>query len=369
MTNGTSDRFTPHGEPSRETLLAYVQGRLAPTEAHAVESHLEADPLLRDAVDGLRMPGALGGLERLRAQAPNANAHTWIGWSLSALVVLVTGVTVSHFTGDAPRTQDQMLVAAHPAVPAPTPVTTTPDTTVLLDQEIATGVEIPESLRIGHASTERHSLAQVNHPARTHPVERTSLDAVEPKRTEVQEHVSVPVATPERQQKSSLQLVYLHDLKLLHPKEMYDRSPDIDLFTRSIDARFETSMEQDAARGEEIRMTYLAFMDEALDKFVQGDHKGCLEELRYVLNQYPNDVNALFYAGLCAYNLGLSDRAERFLARAAAHSFRVFDEEAEWYHALAMERNGKEEDARSAYERIARSNSFYAPRAQEKQAR
>ena len=111
---------------------------------------------------------------------------------------------------------------------------------------------------------------------------------------------------------------------------------------------------------------YNAFMDDALDKFVRNDHKGCLEELRFLLNQYPDDVNALFYAGLCSYNLGLNVRAKDFLHRAATHPVDVFDEEAQWYYALTLERIGDRDAAQDAFDRISQQGGFYAPRAAEK---
>lgn len=364
MTNGTFDRFTPRGTLSREDLMAYAEGRLDPAAAHEVELHLEADPLLRDAMEGLQQPGALQGLHRLRAHAPQAGGNAWLGWTASITAIAIVSGAVYLFVGNEPSPQvlpamEQVTMITVPEPPAALPH----DAPELAAAEILTATEIPESLHIGHADTERHSIAQANTLPREAPVERTTPDPVPPKPTALPGDAAhhAPTVAPAR--RPSLQLIYLHGLKLLHPKEMYGRSPDIGLLTTSVDARFATAAEQRAAHGEERRIAYLAFMDEALDKFVHNDHKGCLEELRYVLSQYPDDVNALFYAGLCCYNLGMDRHAERFLGRAATHVFNVFDEEAEWYHALALERSGKPETARSELERIARSTSFYADRA------
>lgn len=365
MTTRMHDPFTPHGDPSRETLLAYAEGRLDPVAAHAVELHLEADPLLRDAMDGLQRPGALQGLDTLRSHAPKGFGSSLAPWSLSAVIIAVISGSVYLLTiGDRLDTSASTAIAA----PVITTAETAPDTAIIPVAEIAAAVEIPESLHIGHASTERHSIAHagtattVTHP----PVERIDVEPVRPKSIPAvmgPEHHGPAV---EQHRRPSLQLIYLHDLKLLHPKEMYGRSPDIGRLTTSVDARFATAAEQRAAHGDERRIAYLAFMDEALERFVHNDHKGCLDELSFVLSQYPDDVNALFYAGLCCYNLGMNHRAERFLGRAATHTFKVFDEEAEWYHALALERSGRHDTARLEFERIARSTSFYADRAQAK---
>lgn len=346
MNQRTHDHFKPRGTLSRDQLMAYVEGRLDPAAAHEVERHLEKDPLLREAMEGLQLPGALAGLGSLGTYAPRSGTSPWINWSLSAMLVAAVGTAVYMVTpaGTAPRAAPTVAATMPTIEPADQPVAEDD----LDNMQESASVELPESLHIGHASTDRHSIAQVHTRTNTSPVpiQREQVQPVEPK--DIPRVVSAvkPETTPAGPRRPSLQLVYLHDLKLLHPKELYGYSPEIDRLSSGVDARFATADEQALAQALERRIAYLSFMDEALEKFVQNDHKGCLEELTFVLNQYPEDVNALFYAGLCSYNLGLNKRAERYLDRAARHAFNVFNEEAEWYHALALERSGKKESAR-----------------------
>lgn len=356
----TPDPLTPRSALSPETLRAYAEGHLDAAAAHEVELHLEADPFLRDAVDGLRTPGAMAGANALKAHRPTSPGNSWAAWTLTAVVVATIGTASYYFFGRGFDPQD-------PAEATTVAVIDQPKTSAPLIEavEIQAAVEIPESLHIGHASTDRHALTQVSVQA-SMPMDtatRTSIDPVAPKRTSITDTTNIRMAAPEKHGKPSLQLVYLHDLKLLHPKEMYGRSPLVEAPNGGVDARFANAAERDQARAQERRVAYLTFMDEALEKFVQNDHKACLEDLRFVLDQYPDDVNALFYAGLCCYNLGLNERAERFFDRASTHSLRVFDEEAEWYHALALQRRGEMKLARSAFERIAAQRGFYGERA------
>ena len=116
-------------------------------------------------------------------------------------------------------------------------------------------------------------------------------------------------------------------------------------------------------------MPYLEFMDGTTARFAASDHEGCLDDLRFVLGQYPDDVNALFYAGLCSYNLGMYARASALLQRAATHPVDVFDEEAIWYGALTTERLSGKEAAREAFARIAAQGGFYAEQARMRMAR
>lgn len=364
MTNRSNDLFTPRGSLSREKLLAYAEGRLEPAEAHEVELHLEADPLLRDAMEGLMLPGATGGLGALHARAPARSGHAWKMWSIIAGAVVLAGIVGYQLGQDSPK--HVSVDGSHAETTAAPEAEVEQVAVVIRPAEISAAVELPESLRIGHARTERHSLAhaELSTALSAPPVDRPIIEPLEPIAPTAPTTGGSVDHSLEGLHKPSLQLVYLHDLKLLHPKEMYGRSPGIEQLTSGVDARYTSATEQQAARQQERRVAYLTFMDEALEKFVHNDHKGCLEELGFLLKQYPEDVNALFYAGLCSYNLGLMERAEVFLDRAAHHRFQVFDEEAEWYHALAMDRSGKKDLARSEFERIAGSKSFYAARAQ-----
>jgi hypothetical protein len=106
-------------------------------------------------------------------------------------------------------------------------------------------------------------------------------------------------------------------------------------------------------------------MDEALSGIVQGDHKRTLNDLRFLLRQYPDDVNALFYAGLCSYSLGLPERAEGYFRRVMAHPVDSFDEEAAWYNALSVMQRSPGE-ARPLLEGIATDGGFYADRARQR---
>lgn len=356
----TPDPFTPRGTLSSETLKAYAEGRLEGSAAHEVELHLEGDPLLREAVDGYRTPGAIAGAGSLGSYRPKSTGTSWASWALSAIVVATVGVALHYAT----RVTDEVMVNTQSTAQNATVASPSVEASIA-PQEIQAAIEIPESLHIGHSATERHALSaisvQASAPLDT--ISRELVDPVEPRKTALPTTAHVDVPSTVKAQRPSLQLVYLHDLKLIHPKEVYGRSPELDLSATGVDARFSNANERDQVRAQEKRIAYLSFMDEALEKFVDNDHKGCLEDLRFVLDQYPDDVNALFYAGLCAYNLGMDERAERFLLRAAHHTFQVFDEEADWYHALALQRLGQNDAAQQALERIAREKGFYADRA------
>ncbi len=161
-------------------------------------------------------------------------------------------------------------------------------------------------------------------------------------------------------------LLFPHDLKLVHPEELYPYEPGVFLEMQSVSAAYPDRKTEQSNSEKQRSMAYTVYMDRALGQFSDADHRACLKSLNFLLEQYPNDVNALFYAGLCSYNLALYERARQFLHRAATHQVDSFYEEATWYHALTLDRLGEQEAAQEAFARIAAEQGFYATRAMER---
>jgi hypothetical protein len=99
---------------------------------------------------------------------------------------------------------------------------------------------------------------------------------------------------------------------------------------------------------------------------VRDDHRGCLEDLLFLLAQYPRDLNARFYAGLCCYNLGLADRAAAYMQAVLDDPMDTFHEEAAWYLALSIERAQGMENARAHFQHVAAGGGFYAAQARDR---
>ena len=111
---------------------------------------------------------------------------------------------------------------------------------------------------------------------------------------------------------------------------------------------------------------YLRFMEGALAHFVGGSFLQCHTRLQELLDQHPEDVNALFYAALCEHQLGEYATAAHRLEQVQAHHLQIFQEEAEWHRALALDAAGEHGQARQLFHRILQEKGFYAERAQQR---
>ena len=339
-----------------------MEGKLSPSEQHAIEVHLEHDPFLRDAVEGLHGSGAFVALDQLTPPSlpPQTTGSIWV---VATTVVVIT-TSVLAFSGSPEVTgQNEVEIAAIPSTEN-TLVLTEPELHAELKplepEEIEALVQLAETLQIGHQKNDLHTKAMEHVADVREPILLDSIVAVDP--VLKLDRIAVK-PEPVHAKRSSLQLMYLHDLKLVDPKELYAHAAMLAISEQGVDASFSDKDAMNAAHRNQRIMPYTPYMETAMYKFAHNDHKGCLQDLQRALDQYPNDVNVLFYSGLCCYNLGSYQRAKRLLSAAATHSITVFDEEADWYLALTLDHTGDAEEAKAAMIRIAEQNGFYSERA------
>ncbi|HEY0976228.1 MAG TPA: hypothetical protein VGE21_02065, partial [Flavobacteriales bacterium] len=290
----------------------------------------------------------------------------WGAWGLAVLVTAGMGTWLwlrsmdrpgpepwdtGHSAGTAPLQapgMDSMLKVVHAEIDR----AGTPDTLVMSPEvESFVREEVPVPPVVRDTLPVLVSLPPAL-PVRTMPLD-TGVDAPEPARL-----------------RPSRRLVFLHDLKLVHPEELYPAN-DPRRFTQGHPANASgdpSGIAEDAlfAKGVPTDMAYLNYMDEALGALAQGRTGVALDDLLFLLNQYPDDVNAQFYAGLCCFRAGLYGRARVFFARAERNAVDSFQEEAVWYSAKTTHELEGLKAARPAYERIASAKGFYAAQAAER---
>lgn len=344
--------FQRGSPPTREQLLAYIDGRLSPEEQHAVEEHLESDPLLREAVEGLQLPGARASLDRLDGMRPVRNGHHTTWWIIGAAAVIIAVVGTTWYFNRGTEVDLVTEMVSH--VPEKSSAIVA-NNTPIGSEEITAATEKPAGDLIGHERMALHT----REASRLVIPREQGATRIDPRPFGLPQEADSARLRQHRRERSSVQLLFLHDLKVVDPRELYGNEPQLDIDEVHVAARFADATLRDSLRAENIYVGYTAFMDAALGRFSGNDHKGCLDDLRYLLDQYPDDVNALFYAGLCAYNVGLHERARVLLQRAAVHSVDVFNEEAAWYHALTLDRLG-DPAANESFKRIAESDGFYS---------
>ncbi len=342
--------FLAGAPPTREQMERYVRGQCGPQECHEVELHLEADPLLREAVDGLTLPGALTAAQAQRRPPtlhPRANRY------LILVACFVGGAFLAWWLkrpqaplSIPPAVQVQQAPVSVPAVVESTLAVVDAELDAVPDVGVQTPAEMPAAERF--REEEAHATR----------MERTAVERVHPHTTQLDRAPGKPGPLDHQGHRSSRQLLYLHGMKVVHPDELR-RSSSGPLPSPGRSADTEAARRDSIPSGPSA-LPYLTLMDRALAALVQGEDRDALTGFYQVLAQYPEDVNAQFYAGLACFRSGLFPRAQGHLQAAATNPVDSFQEEARWYGALATERTEGPQAARPLFERIARQGGFYA---------
>lgn len=128
------------------------------------------------------------------------------------------------------------------------------------------------------------------------------------------------------------------------------------------DKSFERPMEN--VFGEQVlKVPYINLLSQALDDFSKENYKLALLHFDQILEVYPDDANALFYGGMCLYNLDQLTQAESRFIKLQNISFANFSEEGNWYLLHVYKLTKKEAAFSSLRSFIIEQKGFYAQKA------
>lgn len=162
---------------------------------------------------------------------------------------------------------------------------------------------------------------------------------------------------------SNFPIFYIIDLKTVDYRLVYKSKLNEEEFNAGgVESKYENS---DSSRYNEyqyikISYSYESFLQNALGKFKNGKFKEALYEFKTILSQFPEDLNAYFYGGLCYYNIGKYDNAVKNFDFVIKHYISTFDQEAEWYKAKTLLNMKNEYEAINLLETIVQKKGFYS---------
>jgi hypothetical protein len=191
------------------------------------------------------------------------------------------------------------------------------------------------------------------------------------KNTEEKEMNSEPIRLPlkeiEKIKNSNLKReniakeTFLHDLKVIDYR-FYRSRPN----ERDQNELGGTPADKEAIKTEysqnqtSIEYTYYSYLDKTMNYFKKNKFKEALNRFEVILETYPDDVNALFYSGICHYNLNRFDICEKRLIQLQNSRFTNFDQEQQWYLLLTYKLMGKKTLFDQMKDKIIQENGFYS---------
>jgi TolA-binding protein len=122
---------------------------------------------------------------------------------------------------------------------------------------------------------------------------------------------------------------------------------------------------QNNTENQEIEYNYFNYLNESMKLFDKKMYSSALDNFNAILNTYSDDINALFYGGLCLFELNKYKESIQLFDRVSKSSFINFKEEGEWFLLQSYLETNEIEKAKLVRNEIINGNGFYAKKAKE----
>jgi TolA-binding protein len=350
---------------SREDIQRYAETSDQRMK-HEIEMRSNESAFEQDAFDGWEAmkhdPAVMQRLDK-RFKSSGFNFLT-VGM---AVVTVISIITAIYFWQNA-QTERNETIASTEQTEQPDPsenITFTLDQEdVQLDEAIEVMIEAqePEQIKVESILSEQKSIDSFQLAK----FEADSLHKLELLPTSEVDKPEIPELI---QSKTLGKEVYLNDLKLLDYRA-YRSRPEIKtkqlVLTGTSADKESTAHEGQTSEWRDAEIPYIDYIDKTTRLFSKNNFKKALDRCETIIKTYPDDINALFYGGICLYNLKEYQRAIEYFSCVRNSDFSNFDEEAIWLIANCLERSGNSEMARAKYAQILKEGGFYAKQAQER---
>ncbi len=373
-----SSEFLNKNNPvTREEMQQYLDGKLSSTDKIKVEEKMLDDEFSSEASEGFMENNvafaevsSLNAAWDAKTKTPQIKTTNYKYWFIGTLVVAIISISVVAYlltNTDKPTIEENKI--AENKVEENIPDKMISSKIVMTDEQLKEEIiEIKEATNISEKKqiTYEKTIAAQPTTVETKIPEEVivaNLDNVDGKKVE-----EIEVKENKKIVESNVKMLYIKNLKAVDYSILYtNHIAKKEWILTGTTADKETSVSEGVMAEHIIKyIPYKDFLIEGLTKFSKNDYKGALGHLLTIQQQYPDDVNASFYSGLCYYNLGKTRNAITMFDKTIGNSITTFKEESEWYKSLSLLEDGKKSDAKELMKKIESEGGFYAKAAREK---
>lgn len=359
-----------------EQLEAFLEGKLSPDETKRVQHLLDDCELSKEALEGYSIvPGAFADVPALKksiaaksgmASLLGGQALSWmtIGLSVVGIGIVAALITVFYPTDEPVVVAEQKPQSQSYTLTVPAPENTlSPNGDHFVNPEAeVVAVNIPKNTvtSTGDTITKVDFSTEVLQPIRLDENRQPLIDTVP----------VVPKVV--KSEAYNAQVGFILDLKVTGFDAYYMNEviEEKDVMLTGTPAQFDNDIEMKQTNPDQedhmrkipadkvLRDGLLAFRDSRYGK--------CIGKMEMLLDHNPNDINALFYSAVSYVKLEMYSKAIPLLDQILQDPNNVFDEEALWYKALALEGNGDTQAAQILFKQISDKGGFYAEQAKRK---
>ena len=379
--------FNEQPPVTRQEMEAYLSGRLSPSEMHNIELKLEGHAISAEALEGFQNhPEAINGLDEIntniqaklqRHKAWTVN-HTLIAAGIAGILVLSGGYflnnSVQPETFLAEETPDKSTTIppsqAHFVISEPIVITKE------IEIELEEAHELPAEQQITAEFIELHQPVTIESDGVLNDDRMDSLvesfielEPLKPIMNSQTREIQV-----EKIVQSNIKVTYLHHFLVVDYRDLYTAGIVKEVIQHDVNSGTPVWLEHknDEVNAvnqdpivQTVKIPYLEFLKDAQLKYKKNQYKTSLKDYHRILKQYPQDVNALFYGGLCYYNLNKPNRAVQYFDNVINNSVNTFQQEGEFYKALSLLALNKFGQGNGLLQQIIEKGGYYTEQAKE----
>lgn len=335
---------------SREDIQTYLSTQSEQTK-RAIEEKSLANDFDTDALDGWSEQNvSITAMHRLDKKFSSTSVNGWMIVALSSIALLIVG-SVLLLTEKQPK--EEVITAIN-----------IEKTDILLPDSVSKLVELPteeiisvREIKINKPSTrkENKTITKQNNSEEKEHLSVSQLPILRPEFSETNKKISRVEAKE----------MYLNNLKLIDYRA-YRKRPNLTIESVQLSGlpadkeMHENSIKE--TKNLDLEVTYFDYINKTTALLGKGEYKQALARFNIILSHYPDDLNALFYSGLCYYNLGEYIHSSEMFKVCLTAKFNNFYEEAEWMLAKSYEANGETEKAKAIFQLIKEKGGYYSKR-------
>jgi TolA-binding protein len=357
--------------PNAKELRLFREGKLSASRMKEITAMAKSDPFLAEAIEGYAaVPGAFEALPAFSSvvgttgifSAVAASSPWWHlnGWIIGVAVGGTMATAVVLVTKEDPKT---VVIQATPAS------STSPS---LGAEDQTTNSTSPATLE--NAALSNNTASYTDASQTTQAVQNsTHNDSI----NKIQPHTNVTTFT-----NSNGETIIAHAPKVIPPKDIkavqiahilnykiadytdlrYDNWPanDNGSLPANLENRFQQSVEKELIF---IGIPYLEYVTGCLEAYDAKNFGEAMRQFKIILNQFPDDVNGLFYTAMSNYYAGNYEAAITYFQKVNRNPIRSFREEANFYEAKSLKALGRIDEAKVMFQKIVDIQGFYADQA------
>lgn len=358
---------------SKSELIGLSDGSLDQVVKQRVDAHLAGCELCSNAVEGYSATPSMAMLGVLDNDI-NEMIETKIGVSSSfnfqqalnvVLTLVIVGGGIYFFSQNGEKELVPEVVAIvdeRPAVERKIEKANTLTGNASLKNDDASrwttaSTEVPEEAEVNWESGEERERTPVSYMPLQH-IDANALDQIK----------------GEKKQRAviSTNTKYIYDMKTYDYESIYKREHEYTWYNPNLGVPAEYAHSTDVITYENgpdhktIWTSYESILNTALAEYKRGKYAKSLTSLNLLLDDYPSDINGLFYKGLCLYHMQKYKKSISYMTSTTADVNPTFDQEAEWFIALGNLKLGEQEIAIEQFKSIVTYNGFYKKEAKKK---